>query len=462
MSAVQFHTLFEEATEGILIATPEGRYIDANLSVCKMLGYSHDEFLSLSIPDIIDMHVPEYTPQDFQIFHDLNPEQMRTTHLWLRRKNNSSIFVEVRAKKLSDGRLIGFHRDMTEQKQIESELRESKKFLNMILNSIKDPIFVKNQNHQWILVNDVFCSFTGHSREDLIGKTDYDFFPKSEADVFWKHDDQVMNTGIDSENEEELMDASGKIHTISTKKSRHVTNSEEAFLIGSIRDITERKKMEDDIRLSLKEKEVLIHEVHHRVNNNLQIISSLISIQIKNVRNDTIQEFLRETQSRIRSFALVYELLSHSSNVEQIDYGPLMKKLCKSVFELYSIDNSRISVSLNDTQIVLPIIEAVPTSLIVRELLANSVLYAFPDGRHGEIDIGIEFNPITQFYTLRYDDNGVGIPDGKNFNSGKTLGMSLIYGLTRQLSGEVSITCKEGIHVVITFPLKIKNRISNN
>lgn len=335
---------------------------------------------------------------------------------------------------------------------------ESKNFLITILNSIKDPIFVKDQDHKWILLNDGFCDFIGYSREELIGKTDYDFFPRLEADIFWKYDDQVMKTGIDSENEEELLDASGIVHTISTKKSRYISDSGESFLVGIIRDISERKRMENDIRQSLKEKEVLIHEVHHRVNNNLQIISSLISMQMRTAPDDSIGQFLRETQSRIRSIALVYELLSHAQNVEQIDYGPFIKKLNNSVFELYSVDTSRISFVFEDPHIVMPIIEAVPISLIIRELLANSVLYAFPDGRSGEIRTTITYDSKTSLYTLTYDDNGIGIAEDVDFSSSNTMGMPLIYGLTKQLSGEISIDCKEGMHVRITFPLRIMGR----
>ncbi|NMB79403.1 MAG: PAS domain S-box protein, partial [Methanomicrobiales archaeon] len=117
-----------------------------------------------------------------------------------------------------------------------------------IINTISDPVFVKDRSHTFVIVNDGFCRFSGHSREELLGKTDYDFFPKEEADIYRRKDEEVFSTGQVNENEEMLTDAGGKRHTIVTKKSLYTNSDGEAFLVGIIRDISDRKLVEEDIK----------------------------------------------------------------------------------------------------------------------------------------------------------------------------------------------------------------------
>jgi len=151
----------------------------------------------------------------------------------------------------SAGQLIGsvhVARDITERKRAEQAVEESRNFLDKIINSIADPILVKDRQHRWVLLNDACCDFVGYKRDELLGKTNYDFFPKKEADVFWSKDEIVFTSGMENVNEEELTDARGVVHTISTKKSLYTDDKGEQFIVGSIRDITERKHAE--IRLN--------------------------------------------------------------------------------------------------------------------------------------------------------------------------------------------------------------------
>lgn len=117
-------------------------------------------------------------------------------------------------------------------------------FLMSILNSIADPIFVKDSNHNWILINDSFCNFIGHPRENLLGKSDYEFFPKEQADVFWKKDEETMKSGETNTNEETLTDSQGKVKTILTKKSVYSDILGHKYIVGIIRDITKIKEVE--------------------------------------------------------------------------------------------------------------------------------------------------------------------------------------------------------------------------
>lgn len=122
--------------------------------------------------------------------------------------------------------------------------------LEGLLEALPNPVFVKDEQHRWVLLNDAYCRFMGYERSQLIGRSDPDFFPKAEADVFWRQDDLVLSSGRDDENEEHFTDAAGNLHVIVTRKTLHVDPDGRRFLVGVITDITERKQMEEALRRS--------------------------------------------------------------------------------------------------------------------------------------------------------------------------------------------------------------------
>ena len=153
--------------------------------------------------------------------------------------------------------LSGIITDITERRRAEASLKDSREYLNQIINTIGDPIFVKDSEHRLVLVNDAECTLAGRPREELLGKTDYDFFPREQVDVFWKQDDLVLESGQENVNEETITDAEGNVRTIITKKTLHMDKDGEKFIVGVIRDITKRKRAEEE----LHKKDVLLNAV---------------------------------------------------------------------------------------------------------------------------------------------------------------------------------------------------------
>ncbi len=220
---------------------------------------------------------------------------------------------------------------------------------------------------------------------------------------------------------------------------------------------TERKKMELQITHQLKEKEMLLKEIHHRVRNNMQVISSLLILQSLSAKDDATRILFKESQNRIRSIALVHEQLYRSDNLNQIEYGTYLKKMFSPLFESYGADPRRISMVIDVTNVMITIEKAVPCSLIVNELLSNSLKHAFPKDifpkdRKGEIRIGFVLDASSGNYILDYRDDGVGIPEEVDPEKTGTFGMQLIYGLTQQLAGTMTLERAKGVHFVITFP----------
>ncbi|MFH0967198.1 MAG: histidine kinase dimerization/phosphoacceptor domain -containing protein [Methanobacteriota archaeon] len=224
-----------------------------------------------------------------------------------------------------------------------------------------------------------------------------------------------------------------------------------------VQDITDQKLMEEEILEASLEKEILLREIHHRVKNNMQVISSLLSMQSRTIKEPTVQILFKETQTRVRSLALVHELLYQSDKLNKINYHDYLQKITNYIFNSYNISQGGVTCKIQARGIEIPIDIAVPCSLIITELLTNSLKYAFVDGRKGVIIIDFSCDPATLYYSLDYRDNGLGFPPEYDPKKGSGFGSSLILGLTRQLSGDVQVESgDDGVHYIISFPASDK------
>lgn len=219
---------------------------------------------------------------------------------------------------------------------------------------------------------------------------------------------------------------------------------------GVLIDITESRVLQEKIGAALKEKELLLKEIHHRVKNNIQVIASLLSMQARTVDDTAIKEVLREAQNRVKSIALVHEKLYQSKSLDRIEYRDYLQKISRHLYESYGVSPRNVAMNIHADAISLHIDKAVPCSLIINELLSNAFKHAFPDGRKGDIWIDIEKNGTSMI--IRYRDNGIGLPENISVEQSETLGMRLLHGLTRQLHGTIEIVPGDGTRITITFP----------
>ena len=221
--------------------------------------------------------------------------------------------------------------------------------------------------------------------------------------------------------------------------------------VWSFRDVTTRKHMEQQIEKSLREKVMLLKEIHHRVKNNMQVISSLLYMQSKKSKDLQVQEILRESQNRIKSIALVHEKIYQSKDLEQIDYTDYLRKITRYLCESYLTDLQNLTLNINTDTVFLSVDKAVPCSLIVNELVSNALKYAFPDQRKGTISI--DFQRRGDLFVLTFQDDGVGFADGVRFDHPETLGLDLVYGLVRQLNGSIELNQVSGTSYTVRFPV---------
>jgi len=221
-------------------------------------------------------------------------------------------------------------------------------------------------------------------------------------------------------------------------------------ILGTLRDISRRKNMEVQLQASLKEKETLLHEIHHRVKNNMAVIISLLKLQADKTEDNHIKEALKEGQLRVYAMSAVHETLHGSTNLSEIALKAFLSKIARVVFQTYSItqDNVELQVDMEDIQ--LSINQASPLGLVMNELISNSLKYAFPGERRGKITVGLTLQDTKLELTIA--DDGVGIPDGFDWKNSNSLGMQLVRTLIEnQLDGAIDMDHQNGTKFTIRF-----------
>lgn len=451
----KFRILFESATDAILILDMEGNFIDINKTAHERLGYSKEEMLSMHLSKLDTPEFADKIPVRIEQLKQLGQHVFESAH---QRKDGTSMPVEINT------RIIDFHgkkamlsviRDITERKRTEEKLRETNTMLQTLIQAIPDVVFFKDAQNRYLIANRAMEEFTGLSQGQLAGKTDKELLPPDLAEDCRKSDEMVAATlkVVRFEEQYTRVEKKGFVDTI--KAPVFDVSGNLAGLVGVSRDITERKQMEEDLRRSSREKDTLLQEIHHRVKNNMQVISSMLKLQARTIDEPRMAAIFEDCQSRIRSMALVHEELYQSRNLSQIDIkhyiNALLHGLSSSVYKKATV---RFKVAVDD--LFFNIDTAIPCGLIITELVTNSFKHAFPKQAEGEVSI--ELHRKDDMFHLSVKDNGVGLPPGFDLAKTQSLGLQLIYTLARQLVGTVEMKSVHGTEVNIAFRERHNNK----
>jgi two-component sensor histidine kinase len=216
-------------------------------------------------------------------------------------------------------------------------------------------------------------------------------------------------------------------------------------------DTTERKEIDKRVRDSLKEKEILLQEVHHRVKNNLQVISSILSLQSNYVTDERTKEILWESQQRIKSMSFVHETLYRTADFSSIDFHEYLRALASNLLHSYKPTGVDVDFRQSIDSISMPIDQAIPCGLIVNELISNSLKYAFTGKKKGSLELCVKDEG--ENICLRVTDDGVGLPQDFKYEESESLGIQLVYTLCEQLDAKLEIQTKKngGTTFRITF-----------
>ena len=341
--------------------------------------------------------------------------------------------------------------------KMEAALKNEHRMLRALMDNVPDFIYFKDKFSRFIQNNKSHLALFGLSKqEDAVGKTNFDFFPLSFAEETFEDEKKIVKTGESMINKiENISSIKGKPMWVSTTKVPVKDESGEVVtIIGISRDITERMISAEKLKASLEEKELLLKEIHHRVKNNLQVISSLLNLQSSYIKDPDTLSVLKESQDRVRSMALIHENLYKSTDISHLDLQDYVKTLVHGLKRSYQQRHGGVTFELHIDDIPLGIDRAVPCGLIINELVSNALKHAFPDDHQSpKITIHFSMNDSGNV-TLKIQDNGQGIPDNFDWENANSLGLKLVHILAKeQLDGQIQFHTNHGTHVVIHFQL---------
>jgi PAS domain S-box-containing protein len=355
--------------------------------------------------------------------------------------------------------MLGTTQDVTHRKSIEKSLEDSEyKFRNLVETS-PDIIWEIDNNGKITYISSQSEPILGYKPEQIIGRSILSFIaPEAVENVkeLFKVHIQEFNSINTLEVQAFCQDGKEitlEIRSVMASGSKDNINGFQ----GIARDITEKAMSTNMLKTSINEKNILLQEIHHRVKNNMQIISSLLNLQINYLDDKQAIDLLKESQNRVRSMAIIHEKLYQSNDFTRINLAEYIKSLITGLFYSYSIKN-RIKSIINVDEVELNIETSVPCGLILNELVSNSLKHGFPSDNSGEIYITIK--TIGNKYEMLVGDNGIGFPKDIDYKKTETLGLQLVNNLVKQIDGEIELNNSDVTEFKIVFPeVKYKERI---
>jgi len=343
------------------------------------------------------------------------------------------------------------------QKKNENNLKFTYEKLDSILKVTNDAIIFVSKDltiKSWNLAAETMFKY---SKDEILDKSLYTIIPK---ELIEKHS-LLLGEVFDKKT---TLDLKKTIEMVGLRKDKTAfpielslkqwNISNESLYTLVIHDITERKFSEDRMKATINEKVTLLQEIHHRVKNNMQVISSLLYLQGKKIKDEKTKEIFNESMNRVRSMSLIHEKLYRSADFINIYYlKDYINDLVRSLYSSYRIDYNKVKFHVHVDDISLYIDFAVPLGLTINELVSNSLKHAFPESWEGAGEISISLTVAEDgAINFNYKDNGVGLPESFNLDSPKTLGFSLISGFVRdQLGGTINIIRDNGTEFQIVF-----------
>jgi PAS domain S-box-containing protein len=427
--------------------------VQANEMNCKFLGYSPSE--------LIGMHFAQFTyPDDLSLevnlCKSLQEGQIQEYTMEKRyiRKDGEVVWGHLSVSLFSENQgsskyTLAICVDINERKRMEVAIKDAHQRLLTLFNSMDAAIYIADmETYDILFVN----SYTQNIYGNVIGKKCWQtFYEGLKGPCAFCTNDKLLDAN---------RQPAGIYHweNYNPKVGRWYECHDNAlpWIDGKMVrlevavDISNRKQMEEVIKTSLKEKETLLKEIHHRVKNNMQVISSLLNLQVRRCKGEQIKKALMDCQGRIQTMASVHEMLYKSDRLSVIDCQTYISGLANNIFQSYPTKLSRVKVTVDAKGVTLGIHQALPLGLIINELLSNALKYSFPENIPGRIMIFLKLSEKNMEFI--FSDNGIGIPENIDWRNTKSLGLRLIVLLAEnQLHGTISLNNSKGTCFTLNF-----------
>lgn len=392
-----------------------------------------------------------------ELRHALKYGKAITVNLRNYRKDGTLFWNQLSISPIHDNQgnlthFVGIQNDITERQQVEHSLKQQLAAIEAAI----DGIAILDADGRYAYLNSAHVHLFGYQQPaELLGKTWQQLYSPGEIARFQENVFPALgqNSHWQGEATAKRQDGSTFAEEVS------LTLIEGGGLVCVCRDISDRKRSEEQLKASLQEKEILLKEIHHRVKNNLLVVSSLLEWQTDYVDDPSILKMLGESQTRIQSMALIHEKLYRSKNLAKVDFSEYLETLARQLFFTFDLNDAKVQLQFELEPIFLNIETATPCGLIVSELLSNVFEHAFPMNKTGEIWLKVTQDQQHQI-TITIQDNGVGFPENLDFRHTESLGLQLVCLLTQQLEGTIRIDRNHGTAFHLTFSeLRYCNRI---
>ena len=340
-----------------------------------------------------------------------------------------------------------------DRKEAERAFTQGQDLYRTLVEALPEAMLLTDLRHHVIMANHQALKLYGYrSIKEMAGKNAMDFIAPEDRPAARQDAPEWTIAGEPRGKEYKMISRDGFAFPAEVRGFLiRDTEDQPRAIITLVRDISERKKAEDQIKASLREKDALLKEIHHRVKNNLQVISSLLHLQCRYIKDEDARRVFKETQNRVWTMGLIHEKLYQSQDLTRINLAAYIRGLVAGLASAYDvIPGSKTGFRFEMADIFLEINKAVPCGLIVNELVSNALKYAFPGEGRGEILIGLR--PEAGEVELRIRDNGVGFPRELDFRKMPSLGLQLVTNLVQQLDGRIELNREGGSEFVITFP----------
>ena len=455
-------SLIEASLDPLLTISSEGKITDVNEGSIKVTGIPREKLIG---SDFFDYFTEPAKAREG--YERVFSEGFVTDYpLTIRHKDgrltdvlyNASVYKDTRGNVLG---VFAAARDVTAQKKAEAEHARLEERFRALLDTAPDAIVVVDELGRMFLVNAQTEKLFGYARSELLGQMVEMLLPERFRAGNPRH---WMRFGSDPR--AHPMSPSAELDLYGLRKDgtefpaeillSPLTTDEGILVSAAIRDVSRAKDIEHQIRASLKEKEALLQEIHHRVKNNLQIIASLLSLQSGYIRDPlTLMQF-QESQGRIRSMALIHEKLYQSETLASVDLADYVRTLANTLVRTYT-SNANVTLESRLEPASVSIDTALPIGLMLNELLTNALKYGFPNGRTGRLLVALGAEVDGQF-TLRVQDDGIGLKPDFQLEQAKTLGLRLVRMFAKQLRAEVTVHSRPGDTV---FDIRFREAAEN-
>ncbi len=443
----------EASPSGMVMTNCDGMIIMVNSMTEKLFGYSRQELigspLEILIPERFRHHHPDY--RQSYIGESRSRPMGHGRELYGLHKNGKEFPVEVGLNPIETEHgtfVLAAIVDITDRKYAEEMIR-------LAVEASPNGMVMADHNGIVVMANTATEQLFGYTRHELIGHSIDMLIPQSHR----AHHPELRNNYLKNPNARPMghgrdlygQHKNGKEFPVEVGLNP-ISTLQGTMVLASVIDITERKHHEEQLKAALKEKDLLLAEIHHRVKNNLQIIDSLLGMQSDRSLNDVAIAVLKESQNRVKSMAMIHQILYESSDFSHVDFTSVIESLISNLSASYALDSSRIQVTIDADHVLLPINTSIPLGLILNELCTNAMKYAFIEHRSGSIHIRLKYMENNKLQIIVSDD-GIGIPDELDINNASSLGLQLVMLLSEQISAELSIRRKNPTSFSIIVPV---------